>query len=193
MNPIFTISNTNNLNGYNYDEFTSQFEKICEDHIDTGRAKKLAFIVYDFQSPIQKILKDIGAFVELDRLSGKNITIFYLDGQLNNKVNKQNKLYKNLNQTFLSLTGQNIENIPFIVFFDFIDGDIENFVCYSVRDDYKFILHDLSKAISIELHTINDKSKEKASVFESLIKETPKILYTEFIKLVLKDIIEIKM
>lgn len=192
MNPIFTISNTNNLNGYSYDEFTSQFEKICEDHINTGRAKKFAFIVYDFHSETQQVLKDIGAFVELDRLSGKNITIFYLDGQLNNKVNKQNKLYKNLNQTFLSLTGESIEKIPFIVFFDFIDGEIENFVCYSVRDDYKFILHDLGKAISTELNTINDKSEEKTSVFGSLIKETPKILYTEFIKLVIKDIIEIK-
>ncbi|WP_144214072.1 hypothetical protein [Flavobacterium anhuiense] len=192
MNPIFTISNTNNLNGYSYDEFTSQFEKICEDHIDTGRAKKFAFIVYDFHSPIKKILQDMGAFVELDRLSGKNITIFYLDGQLNKKVNKQNKLYENLNQIFLSITDQNIKKIPFIVFFDFIDGDIENFVCYSVRDDYKFILHDLTKAISKELLTMNDQSEKKTSIIQSLIKETPKILYTEFIKLVLKDIIEIK-
>lgn len=192
MNPIFTISNRNNINGYWYDEFTSQFEKICEEHIDTDRAKKFAFIVYDFHSETQQVLQDIGAFVELDRLSGKNITIFYLDGQLNKKVNTQNKLYENINQVFLLLTGQNIQRIPFIVFFDFIDGDIENFVCYTVRDDYKFILNDLTKAISTELHTINDKSEEKTSVFGSLIKETPKIIYTEFIKLILKGIIEIK-
>ncbi|WP_269235606.1 hypothetical protein [Flavobacterium flavigenum] len=191
MNPIFTVSNTNNINGYWYDEFTSQFEKICEEHIDTDRAKKFAFIVYDFHSETHQILQDIGAFVELDRLSGKNITIFYLDGQRNKEVNTQNKLYENMNEIFLSLTDQNIQRIPFIVFFDFIDGDIENFVCYSVRDNDKFILNDLVKAISAELSTINNKSEEKTSVFGSLIKETPKILYTEFIKLIVKGIIEI--
>lgn len=191
MNPIFTVSNTNNINGYWYDEFTSQFEKICEEHIDTDRAKKFAFIVYDFHSETHQVLQDIGAFVELDRLSGKNITIFYLDGQRNKEVNTQNKLYENMNEIFLSLTDQNIQRIPFIVFFDFIDGDIENFVCYSVRDNDKFILNDLVKAISAELSTINNKSEEKTSVFGSLIKETPKILYTEFIKLILKGIIEI--
>jgi len=192
MNPIFTVTNTNNLNGYWYDEFIIHFEKICEEHIDNKRAKKFAFIVYDFHSPTHDVLKDIGAFLDLDRLSSKDITIFYLDGQRNERPNMQNRLYKNLNKIFLLLTDQKIQSIPFIVFFDFIDGDIENFVCYPIRDHDKFILNDLTKAITAELINVNTKSEKKTSVVKSLMDETPKIIYTEFIKLMLKGIIETK-
>lgn len=192
MNPIFTISNTNNLDGYWYDEFTSRFEKICEEHITNKRAKKIAFIVYNFHSPTHEILQDIGAFVELDRLSGKEVTIFYLDGQRNEKPNTQNKLYRNLNKIFISLTDQEIKKIPFIVFFDFIDGDIENLVCYPIREEEKFILNDLTNAISMEIIKVNNKTKKKTSLVNSLVSETPKIIYSEFIKLILEDIFETK-
>ena len=189
MNPIFTISNTNNLNGYWYDEFTNEFKKICEEHIENGRAKKFAFIVYDFHSSTHTVLQDIGAFVELDRLSDKDITIFYLDGQLNRQEKTQNQLYSNLNKIFLSLTNQRIQTIPFIVFFDFFDGDIENLVCHPIRDNNKFILNDLTKAISKELPKEKIELEKNTSTIKSLIKETPKILYAEFIKLVFKDIL----
>jgi hypothetical protein len=192
MNPIFTVSNTNNLNGYYYDAFINQFEEICQEHLENGRAKKFAFIVYDFHSITHRVLQDIGAFVDLDRLSGKDITIFYLDGQHNTERNTQSKLYKNLNRIFLSLTGQIIETIPFIVFFDFVNGDIENFMCYPIRENEKFILNDLTKAISTELDKVNKEPEKKPSIVKSLISETPKIFYTEFIKLILKGIFEPK-
>lgn len=190
MNPIFTISNSKNLSGYNYDEFTNRFEEICKEHLDDGRAEKFAFIVYDFLSSTHDVLNNTGVFVELDRKSGKDITIFYLDGQRSEQQRKQNRLYKNLNKVFLRLTDQNIQRIPCIVFFDFINGDVENFVYYPFREDEKFILNDLTKAISIELAKINEKSQKKGSIVKSLVSETPKIIYTEFIKLILKGLIE---
>jgi hypothetical protein len=193
MNPIFTASNTKGLNGYWYDEFVSQFDNICKDHLETKRAKKFAFIVYDFHSATHSVLENQGVFTDLDRLSGQNITIFYLDGQLNEKENNQNILFENLNQVVTELSNQRIKNIPFIVFFDFVEGDIENFKCYVIRDDERFILNDLTNAISKELQPIsNEGTKKDSSIISILLKETPKIVYTEFIKLILNGIIEIK-
>lgn len=192
MNPIFTTSNDKGLNGYWYDEFVKQFDKICEEQLADKRAKKFAFIIFDFHSPTHSALKNQGVFTDLDRLSGKDITIFYLDGQLNEQRNRQNNLFQNLNSIVTGLANQSIESIPFILFFDFIDGDVENFKCYPIRDSENFILKDLTTAVSKELSSLpKETQKKETSTVINLIKETPKIVYTEFIKLVLNGIFEI--
>lgn len=191
MNPIFTISNKRDLNGYWYDEFLHQFDNICKEHLATKRAKKFAFILYDFHSATHCVLQNQGIFTDLDRLSGQNITIFYLDGQLDEQRNIQNRLFQNLNQIVTELANQEIQSVPFIVFFDFLEGDIGNFQCYSIRDNEKFILADLMKAISKELQSLtNKRSKKNFSDIPTLLKETPKIIYTEFIKLLFKGVCE---
>jgi len=194
MNPIFTVENEYDLNGYWYDEFVSRFDDICQEHLETGRAKKFAFIVYDFDSPTHEVLQNRGVFTELDRLSGKDMTIFYLDGQFKgDRSNKQNRLFRNFNNTFIELTGQNIRGIPFVVFFDFKDGEVTNFNSYRIRNNEKFILNDLVKSLTKELNPdASAKYKKKEffflSIFKKTIEETPKLLYSEFIKLLIKDI-----
>jgi hypothetical protein len=195
MNPIFTAANEDNLKGYSYKEFVNQFDNICKEHLETGRAQAFAFIVYDFNSATHEVLKSHGVFTELDRLSGKEITVFYLDGQLKQQRIIQNRLYRNFNSILLKLTNQGIQSIPFIVFFDFTDGNLTNFKRYSIRDDEKFILHDLSKAINEKLKHIKRSQKIGlvASLKKSLgkmIRRTPAIVYVEFIKLLFKDIVE---
>lgn len=193
MNPIFTSENERNLKGYWYDEFISHFDSICREHLNTGRAKKFAFILYDFHSPTHEVLQNHGVFTELDRLSGKNITVFYLDGQLGKNRNSQTRLFRNMNEVLLDLTGEQIRSIPFMVFFDFKDDDISNLKCYTIREDEKFILNDLTIAVEKELKSIEGEStNEKSSIISGLLKETPKILYTEFIKLIFKGIFEAK-
>jgi hypothetical protein len=193
MNPIFTINNEKGLNGYLYDEFVHQFDAICNDHLATGRAKKFAFIIYDFHSTTHEVLQNHGVFTELDRLSGKDITVFYLDGQIGRNRNNQTQLFRNLNEIILELTGEQIRNIPFIVFFEFENDDVSNLKCYPIRNDERFILRDLTKSIELELKPLQvAKAEKKPSVIISLLKETPKIVYTEFIKLIFKDIFEIK-
>ena len=78
MNPIFTGDNNNGLRGYWYDQFLNEFDNICMEHLASGRAKTFAFIVYDFHSITHQVLNNLGIFVELDRLSANDITIFYL-------------------------------------------------------------------------------------------------------------------
>tara|TARA_R110002050_G_scaffold265253_2_gene406278 strand:+ start:5223 stop:5807 length:585 start_codon:yes stop_codon:yes gene_type:complete len=189
MSPIFTSNNESGLNGYWYDEFVQQFDSICKDHLTTVRAKKFAFIVYDFHSPMHEVLQNQGVFIELDRLSGKDITVFYLDGQLNRDRNNQTLLFRNLNKILHEFTGDQVRSIPFIVFFDFKNDDVTNLKCYSIRNNKKFILNDLTKALIEELGFMKDsKNKNDTRMIGALIKETPKIIYTEFIKLVLTGI-----
>ncbi|MEZ5106793.1 MAG: hypothetical protein R2757_19975 [Draconibacterium sp.] len=193
MNPIFTSNNERKLKGYWYDEFVSHFDSICKEHLSTGRAKKFAFIVYDFHSPTHEVLQNHGVFTELDRLSGKDITVFYLDGQLGRNRNNQTRLFRNMNEILLDLTGEQIRSIPFVVFFDFKDDDVSNLKCYTIREDEKFILHDLIKSVELELKSLQEEApKKNTTIMSGLLKETPKILYTEFIKTIFKDIFEAK-
>lgn len=192
MNPIFTVQNDKNLSGYWYSEFEQQFDDICNQHLKEGRAKAFAFIVYDFNSPIHKTLQDQGVFTELDRLSGENITIFYLDGQLGKKNSSQTQLYENFNKVLIELSGKRVRNIPFIVFFDFVDGDVTRFESYPIRDNEKLILNDLVKAVKNKLEKLNSKKLNLRVLIPKLIgktvKETPKILYSQFIKMLLENI-----
>ncbi len=193
MNPIFTTSNAKGLNGYWYDEFVNQFDNICKEHLADKRARKFAFIIFDFHSATHSVLQTQGVFTDLDRLSGKDITIFYLDGQLNEHRNTQNRLFKNLNDLVTGLAEQSIQSIPFILFFDFNKGDVDNFKFYPIRDSEQFILNDLTIAVNKELQSLPKESKKgETSTVLNLIIETPKIVYTEFIKLVLNGIFEIK-
>lgn len=195
MNPIFTKNNEHNLRGYDYEEFIESFDTICQEHINTDRAKKFAFIVYDFHSETHEVLNDRGVFTELDRLSGENITIFYLDAQINGRRNShQNKLYRNFNDILVELTGQHIRGVPFIVFFDFDDNEVTNFNCYSIRDDERFILNDLTTSINKELaNNVNQGNKKRFSILSLVLKdtinETPKVLYGEFLKNLFNGII----
>lgn len=189
MNPVFTISNDNGLIGYWYDEFVNQFDQICLKHLEEKRAKRFAFIIFDFHSETHSTLQNQGVFTELDRLSAKDITIFYLDGQLRKQRITQKRLFQNLNSVVTELASLSIDSIPFILFFDFNEGEIENFKYYPIRDSKKFILNDLTKAVLEELPREN--KKKQGSI--DFIKETPKIIYTEFIKLILKDIFELDM
>ena len=57
----------------------SRFDQICVEHQKASRATAFAFIFYDFiDLKTKKILKDQGVFSILDRLSGHDLSIFFL-------------------------------------------------------------------------------------------------------------------
>jgi hypothetical protein len=78
------------------DEFRDFFIKTCEEHRKQNRAKAFAFIVYDFTNEnAQKILRDGEYSRALHKLSGKWLTIFYV----NTKDPEFSKLRKNSRKT----------------------------------------------------------------------------------------------
>ncbi len=64
---------------YERKQFVARFEEICAQHVRAGRAHSFAFIFYDFKDAgIRAVIDDVGVFAQLDRLAGRDLTIFYL-------------------------------------------------------------------------------------------------------------------
>jgi hypothetical protein len=98
--------------GYQLGPFLRRFDAICREHQKMGRANAFAFIFYDFGNVgIKKILKDEGVFANLDRLSGQNLSIFYLHTGTRHAVDQ-------FNATFLKrLQVADTAEPPCVVFF----------------------------------------------------------------------------
>lgn len=70
----------NSEKGFRPYEFKKLLLKICQEHSSTGKALAFAFIVYRFQDPhIIKILNDLDYYNALNKISGKKLTVFYID------------------------------------------------------------------------------------------------------------------
>lgn len=73
----------NSKEGFDETKFKDELLNICREHFVEGRALAFAFIVYRLSDPhINKILDDSHYFAALDEISGKKLTIFYIDNSL---------------------------------------------------------------------------------------------------------------
>jgi|TARA_B110000211_G_scaffold228597_1_gene285066 hypothetical protein len=110
-----------NVIGCSFQEFSSRFIEICNEHIENDKAKAFAFIFWDFKNDkLQHILNSYNGlrsneFTKLDRLSGQELTIFYLDSNNKRLFHQFNRFFirkfQDANHRNLSLT------LPFIVLF----------------------------------------------------------------------------
>ncbi|WP_090375230.1 hypothetical protein [Dyadobacter sp. SG02] len=92
MVPIFEQGKGQGI-GYSYPHFLKRLIDICESHLSDGRAKGFALILYDFHDTvIRDILKSQGGFAKLDRLSGENLSIFYLHSNTSRRIEDFNKI-----------------------------------------------------------------------------------------------------
>jgi hypothetical protein len=92
MVPIFEQGNGQGI-GYSYPDFLKRLIEICESHLSDDRAKGFALILYDFHDTvIRGILKSQGGFAKLDRLSGQNLSIFYLHSNASQRIEDFNKI-----------------------------------------------------------------------------------------------------
>jgi hypothetical protein len=118
MNPIFENHPENGI-GYNFDKFIHRFTDICESHLIDNRAKAFAFILFDRDDiHVQNILSQSGTFTQLDRLAGKDLTVFYLRSD-------NTRFLKKFNQIFLgAFEITDTHNLPFILFFKVEDKEV---------------------------------------------------------------------
>src|SRR6266704_5407193 len=71
-----------------------RFDAICQEHVTSKRAKAFAFIFYDFvDQDLRRILKNQGAFAQLDRLAGDDLSVFYLHMGRRDTVSKFNTAF----------------------------------------------------------------------------------------------------
>jgi hypothetical protein len=79
MFPIYEQGRGSGI-GLDFNSFHDRFEAICREHLQAERAKAFAFIFYNFRDRnLRLILKNNGVFAKLDRLSGVQLSMFYLD------------------------------------------------------------------------------------------------------------------
>jgi hypothetical protein len=118
MTPIFKQGKGKGI-GYSISEFHERFDALCQEHLRLKRANAFALIFYNFENKhLQKILEDQGTFAQLDRLSGDNLTIFYLDSE-------SKELITYFNSHFLSKLGVAGEATPpCVVFFKLMNDRI---------------------------------------------------------------------
>ncbi len=114
--------------GYGFNDFLRRFVTICEEHQHDQRAR--AFILYDFENKaIRKVLKLQGGFARLDRLSGHDLSIFYLHGA-------SRDIFRAFNEIFMSSFGlSQTHQLPLILFFNLRDGGVEDVEVYPLEQD----------------------------------------------------------
>ncbi len=141
MNPIFKQGSGKGI-GNSILEFHERFDELCHEHLQLKRAKAFALIFYNFgDRDLQKILENQGAFAKLDRLSGQNLTIFYLDS-----ASKELATY--FNSHFLSKLGVAGETAPPCIVFFKLSGDKIGDVA-TVRLDNANLLHGVHELCSV--------------------------------------------
>ncbi len=118
MIPIYELGSGNGI-GHGLSSFLRRFDQICTEHLRKNRAKSFAFIFYDFtDQAIQKILKNEGVFAQLDRLSGEELSVFYLHARTKTTVEA-------FNAHFIDTLGiEGRATLPCVVFFRVREGAI---------------------------------------------------------------------
>ena len=103
MVPIYEQGDGRGI-GHSMNSFIARFDQICREHEKEGRAKAFAFVFYDFTNgAFRRLLKDQGVFTRLDRLSGHDLSIFYLHARTAHGVEE-------FNATFVEKLG--VEAVP---------------------------------------------------------------------------------
>ena len=120
MIPIYEQGSGNGI-GHGLGSFLARFDSICAEHLAAGRARAFAFLFYDFTDHATRlILKNQGVFAKLDRLSGKELSLFYLHAGTRHAIEA-------FNMHFLAALGvKDQATLPCVVFFRVHNTQIED-------------------------------------------------------------------
>lgn len=77
------------------DGFNNYLLNICREHKEQHRALAFAFIVYDFDDyTIQQIIENKTYWTALDKISGKYLSVFYINSKDSYYKRRQREIYK---------------------------------------------------------------------------------------------------
>lgn len=155
MIPIYEQGRGNGI-GHDFKSFIERFDVICGEHQQNKRANAFAFIFYDFKDEeFRKILKNQGVFAQLDRLSGNDLSIFYLHTGSGRTVKK-------FNSEFLSKLNLNESAMPpCVVFFNLGENGFKDIAVAQL--DSADLIHGFHELYGvIERYIQNDVSQAAA-------------------------------
>jgi hypothetical protein len=185
MMPVFEQGKGQGI-GHTYNHFLNHFLKICNDHIENDRAKSFAFILYDFHDEhIRTILKKQGVFAELDRLSGKELSVFYLNSE-------EQDLFESFNKIFLgSFEVEDKFKKPFVLFFKIYDNEVDDVEIFELeQSDLTFAfkeLYDIIKQYIARSVESRKQFKSKSSKVGALFSSVKKIALGKFIEILIEN------
>lgn len=86
---------TNGKQYFDEESFKKSIMETCENHKKEGRALAFAFIVYDFENhTIPEILKNKDYWSSLDKISGRRLSVFYINSQDEYYNQRQEEIYQ---------------------------------------------------------------------------------------------------
>ena len=180
MIPVFEQGKGQGI-GHTYHHFLNHFLNICNDHIENNRANSFAFILYDFHDEhIREILKKQGVFAELDRLSGNELSIFYLNSE-------EQDLIESFNTIFLgAFEVENKFKKPFVLFFKVYGNEVEDIEIVELeQSDLTFAFKELFDTVKKFIgRTIEDRRQIKTN------KTKIGLLFSSIKKIALEKLIE---
>ncbi|MFH1059212.1 MAG: hypothetical protein V1797_11130 [Pseudomonadota bacterium] len=188
MYPIFEQGDGQGL-GINKNDFIKRFDSICRQHADQDAKHSFAFMFYNFSDKgFKRVLKDQKVFVELDRLSGSDLSLFYFNAGSEASTAQ-------FNSEFLAMLGIKEQiNFPCLVFFKIHKKEVGNVAvvelgCFNSLTLY----HDLFQAIKnyIQGDTFPNRGNSRlVAVIKSSSKyialEALKGLVNELVKMILR-------
>jgi hypothetical protein len=165
--------------GMDFGTFITRFDDIVSTHMETGRAKAFAFIFYDFYNEnLWRILTD--GYQDLDRLSGKDLTIFDFNSTSREDIRNFNNVAANPYIIKEPLT------LPCVVFFKVIDREVSEVQIVHLFENRLFSLFDeLVKVISKYIDNIEKPKVSSARTSDINVK---KIATEQFFKVIFDNI-----
>ncbi|MFD0795146.1 hypothetical protein ACFQZX_16100 [Mucilaginibacter litoreus] len=165
MNPIYSRQPSGGI-GYSFENFLAHFFEICYEHLRNGRAKSFAFILFDFEhGDVFLTLKNEKVFTKLDRLSGKELTIFYLNSEQRDLVDQFNNIFVN------ALSVNDSIPLPSIVFFKVVGNDAENIEFHRISNDKLFAFQEINDYIQSYITNMDQPQKKGTAFLNAVFKK----------------------
>ena len=178
MNEIFEQKKGEGI-GLSVDDFLRRFGEICI----TKPSSKFALILYDFDSPLKKVLRERGAFAAIDRLSAERLTVFYLHST---KKRDHQRLKKFSASHFGPDT---INTLPCIIFFSVLDAGVSDVIVSELQaSESSIAFHEIYQLIEAYANSSVDAVKQEASksIGRSL-SSAGKTVLTESLRILVRD------
>jgi len=142
--------------GHSLKSFMTRFELLCQEHLCDGRASAFAFVFYDFDDEeLRHLLRDQGVFTKLDRLSGVNLSLFYLHAGRRRTVER-------FNAEFLDRLGvDGGTRLPCVVFFRVKEDKIEDVTVAELENAN--LIHGFRELYGVVESYIKDDLREQTS------------------------------
>ena len=182
MIPIFEQGSGKGI-GHGFDSFIKRFEEIAIEHYKTKRAKSFAFIFYDFTDrDFKRILKDEGVFAKLDRLSGSELSVFYLHSGSSHSIDK-------FNSTLISALGVEKEaHPPCVVFCKASDNGFKDISVALLESPD--IVHGFQELYEVIESYINGRKDTESPKYIQWIKGSVKFVSLESIKTLVREVLK---